>query len=106
MNSFAYIHYIIFMACILFLSIPQSEIVQPFLKSLRNHPIPNLNNESVMSIIPDIENTEQVSYKLLYYILDSVFCLSSCISLCYQVFTFPLPNPRRLPEIPTDVSAL
>ena len=55
----------------------QSEIVQPFLKSLRNHPIPNLNNESVMSIIPDIENTE-------------------------QVFTFPLPNPRRLPEIPTD----
>jgi hypothetical protein len=55
----------------------QAELIDPFLASLYKHPIPSLTNETIISIIPEGVDTG-------------------------QVYTFPLPNPKRLPEIPTD----
>ncbi len=69
----------------------------PFLKALREHPIPNLSTDSVLTFKLDSLD-EHVS---CCYII-------ACITLnvVLQVFTFPLPNPRRLPEIPTDVKLI
>ncbi len=57
----------------------QMEVVEPFLKGLYLHPIPNLGVDTVLSIVPSE--------------VDSG-----------HVYSFPLPNPRKLSEIPTDVS--
>lgn len=55
----------------------QSEIVEPFLSGLRSHDLPNLGVDSVLSIVPDDVDAG-------------------------QVYTFPLPNPKKLAEIPSD----
>ena len=56
----------------------QNELVEPFLRGLHSHPIPNLGVDTILSVVPSE--------------LDSG-----------QVYSFPLPNPKKLAEIPTDV---
>lgn len=57
----------------------QFEVVEPFLKGLHVHPIPNVGVDTILSVVPVEVDTG-------------------------QVYSFPLPNPKKLAEIPTDVS--
>lgn len=59
----------------------QIEIVEPFLKGLFTHPMPNTGVDTILSVVPHEVDTG-------------------------QVYSFPLPNPKRLAEIPTDVSSM
>ena len=117
--------------------------MEPFLAGLRNHSIPTLGMQSVISIVPEEVDSGQVGRACLCMYMQGETCNSGCtasstnadmhmmynvrfiqwssgnsplfIVLLYtytlpssclylQVYTFPLPNPKRLPEIPTDVS--
>ncbi len=57
----------------------QIEVVEPFLRGLHAHPLPNPGVDTILSVVPSE--------------VDSG-----------QVYSFPLPNPKKLAEIPTDVS--
>ena len=59
----------------------QIEVVEPFLKGLFTHPLPNTGVDTILSVVPHEVDTG-------------------------QVYSFPLPNPKRLAEIPTDVSSV
>ncbi len=72
----------------------QDELVEPFLAGLRKHPIPSLGMDTVLSVVPEGIETGQVQ----------ALVLADLIIILFQVYTFPLPNPKKLPEIPTDVS--
>lgn len=56
----------------------QIEVVEPFLKGLYHHPLPNPGVDTILSVVPSEVDTG-------------------------QVYSFPLPNPKKLAEIPTDV---
>ena len=56
----------------------QIEVVEPFLKGLYTHPIPNPGVDTILSVVPSEVDAG-------------------------QVYSFPLPNPKKLSEIPTDV---
>ncbi len=56
----------------------QVEVVEPFLAGLYDHPLPNPGVDTILSVVPNGVDAG-------------------------QVYSFPLPNPRKLPEIPTDV---
>lgn len=56
----------------------QLEVVEPFLKGLHGHPLPNPGVDTILSVVPSEVDAG-------------------------QVYSFPLPNPKRLAEIPTDV---
>lgn len=56
----------------------QVEVVEPFLAGLYDHPLPNTGVDTILSVVPNGVDAG-------------------------QVYSFPLPNPRKLPEIPTDV---
>ena len=57
----------------------QVEVVEPFLSGLFEHPMPNPGVDTILSVVPNGVDAG-------------------------QVYSFPLPNPRKLAEIPTDVS--
>ena len=54
----------------------------------------------------------RVCVNIICLCVYTVFCVCNSrvintslpLSLSPQVYTFPLPNPKKLPEIPTDVS--
>ena len=56
----------------------QIEVVEPFLKGLYTHPLPNPGVDTILSVVPSEVDTG-------------------------QVYSFPLPHPKKLAEIPTDV---
>ena len=56
----------------------QIEVVEPFLKGLYTHPLPNPGVDTILSVVPSEVDTG-------------------------QVYSFPLPHPNKLAEIPTDV---
>ena len=58
----------------------QIEVVEPFLRGLYHHPLPNLGVDTILSVVPSEVDAG-------------------------QVYSFPLPNPKKLAEIPTDVSS-
>lgn len=55
-------------------------MVEPFLKGLHTHPLPNAGVDTILSVVPSEVDAG-------------------------QVYSFPLPNPKKLAEIPTDVSS-
>lgn len=59
----------------------QIEVVEPFLKGLYTHPLPNPGVDTILSVVPSEVDAG-------------------------QVYAFPLPNPKKLAEIPTDVSSV
>jgi len=56
----------------------QVEVLDPFLSGLYDHPLPNPGIDTILSVVPNGVDAG-------------------------QVYSFPLPNPRKLAEIPTDV---
>ena len=58
----------------------QIEVMEPFLRGLYNHPLPIPGVDTILSVVPSEVDAG-------------------------QVYAFPLPNPKKLAEIPTDVSA-
>ncbi len=79
--------------------------MEPFLAGLRNHPIPSLGMDTVLSVVPEGIETGQVQALVVHLAGEIILYLHTIlIIILFQVYTFPLPNPKRLPEIPIDVS--